>query len=668
MIAFLESRPFAALAPRAAVRSWDWVCEHGRTPQGRAFDGRRLPWAEGVFDALDDPRIRKVVLMWGTRTGKTQIALQWMACKMATNPLPGIFSTATESLLKRTMKNKIYPMLESIGSLRGSLLPKRLRGTREIRLTSCVWACMWSGSSTILADTDGCYGWGNEIDKWDASAPIDGQSEQGDPLGLFLERFKEWSDHKILLECSPSLEGHSRIDDEYKKTDQRQYYVRCPHCRVYFVLKMGSDDPDSGGIKFDRTADGKLDADLARQTARYICHNKRCRKEIHNEHRPAMMRCGVWAAKGCRVDSNGRVCGKPERPNCAAAGFHLSSLYSLQLTWGDIAAAFVNAKGKPAMLQTFINGWLSETWKPYRAKSEPEDVAERISVDEPVGVIPEWATWRFDAVDVQDEYFKWLSVACGPGGRVQVVDRGSCDTWEEVYSQCVDRRLPHADGDGDLLPALVAIDDGHRTPEVHTKCKAWSRPDRLVMPFKGANTDLGGEAFEKRAIGPDAKAGKKLKRMALRARLALVRIRHNPYFYEPILQKMIDELKPGDEESLSVPAELANDIDFIRELCNGITSDTPSKMSPDKFLWAKRWEGEANDFRDCLKMARCAMDVKFRGDWRRAKARQLSPVQAVVHTPPVRHVAAEQQHDPVRVGRIERRRQRFRIRRERIRR
>src|SRR3990172_5491130 len=127
MITFLSDRPFASLSPRPVVRTWDCVCEHGRTPAGKPFDGPTLPWSEGVFDALDDPKISKVVLMWGTRCGKTQIAMQWMAKVMDTAPLPGIFSTATEGLLKRTMRNKLYPMLEANEKTKRQLLPKRLR-------------------------------------------------------------------------------------------------------------------------------------------------------------------------------------------------------------------------------------------------------------------------------------------------------------------------------------------------------------------------------------------------------------------------------------------------------------------------------------------------------------------------------------------------------------
>lgn len=654
----------SALRPASRVRTWDWICKEGRTKDAEPFDGAMLPWGEGVCDALDDPTIRKVVLMWGTRCGKTQIGTQWMQKVMAVDHYKGLFATATESLLKRTMREKFYPALEANRQLAWQLMPRRLRNPTALRLRLSLWSCVWFGSESQLADTEARVGWGNEVDKPKNEKPIDGQSRHGDVLDLFFQRFKEFSDHKILVECSPSLEGHSRIAKQFAESNQCQFYVPCPHCGAYFVLRMGSDDPDAGGIKFDRSADGSLDVDLARRTGKYICHAKQCHKPIYNEHRPAMMRCGKWVPKGCRVDRSGRVCGKPARSNCTVWGGQLSSLYSLFYGWGDIAAEFVASRKNPAKLQSFVTDWLAETWKPYRTRSEPEEVAERLAFDTKPCIIPKWATWRFDAVDVQEEFFKWLSVACGPGERLAIVDRGICDTWDEVYAQCVNRPLPHEAG-GQLLPALTAIDDGHKTAEVHAHSKAWSRPDRVVMPFKGANTDCGGEAFEKRIIGPDTKhKSRATRRQALRAR-GLIRVRHNPFYYEPIIQKQLDTLMPGEDGSLSIPADLAADIEFIEELCNGTISDTPSKMTPDKYLWCKRWPDQANDFRDCLKMARCAMDIKFRGNWRLAEHRQADSraASAQVVQPPVVQSAPD---FPPRRGRIERR-PRFRIRRERIR-
>ena len=112
----------------------------------------------------------------------------------------------------------------------------------------------------------------------------------------------------------------------------------------------------------------------------------------------------------------------------------------------------------------------------------------------------------------------------------------------------------------------------------------------------------------------------------------LIRIRVNPYYYEPILQEQIDDGIPGLDGSHTLHADAINDMDFVRQLCNGAQAAEPSKMDPDRHLWVKRWANEPNDFRDCRKYARCLMDWKFERDWRRAARRQG----AVVQRPAVR--------------------------------
>jgi phage terminase large subunit GpA-like protein len=619
-----------SIAPRKVIRSWEWICKHGRTPDGQSFDGTVIPWAEGVCDAWDDPSIREVVLIWGTRLGKTMTALQLMAKSMATNPMPGLFATADEKLAKRTARNKIYKVLSAIRETRQQLLPDHLRSVGEIRLAESTWGVAWAGSESLLADIGVLYGWANEFTKWKNRKSMEGMMLKGDVTTRFFERFKEyWHSRKIILESSPGLKGFCNIERKYLESNQCRYYVPCPNCKNHQVLKLGNGNPDEGGIVFDKLPDGRLDPDLAQRTARYVC--EKCHKPIRDEQRARMMRCGKWVPKGCRIDKKGKLCGKPDR-KCDIWGGQLSSLYSLQLRWGDIARKFVEVRSNPALLQVFVNDWLAETWEPYKVKSEPEDVAERLATDDTPGVMPKWSTWLFAAVDVQAEYFKWIKVAAGPGDRVAIVDRGICDSWGEVCDQCVNSSTEHADGGAALMPCLVLIDsgDGKKTDEVYRKCREWSRRDRLVIPCKGANTDMKGDPYQTVAITPGVNGASRVqKRQALRSS-GVLRIRINSFYYEPIIQRWLDSRQPGEIDSLSIPEELAADIDFMRELCNGAMSGEPSKMDPDRLLWVPRWPSEPNDFRDCVKYARCAIDVKFRGNARLIERRQVANAQPVM--------------------------------------
>ena len=651
----------SAFAPRPFLPTWEWVCANGRTHEAQPFDATQMPWAKGVCEAWDDPNVREVVMMWGTRLGKTMISLQLVAKTFATDPKNGIFASSTEGLAKRTADEKLYKVLAAIQQTRKLLLPEHLRTVKEIRISDCTWPVVWSGSNSMLADWGAHYGWANEVSKWVDKKTADGVGKQGDTLSQFEERFKDYyQTRKVLFECSPGLKGKCKIEAKYLQSNQCRYHVPCPHCKSYQVLKMGTGD-GTGGIVFDKARDGRLDAELAQRTAAYEC--ERCHKRIKDEDRWRMMRCGQWVPKGCRVDKKGKLCGKPER-SCEIWGGQLSSLYSLQLRWGNIARKFVECLKNPAQLQVFKNDWLAETWEPFFIKSEPDEVADRLATADPVGIMPAWSTWLFAAVDVQAEYFKWILIAAGPGERVAVVARGACDTWAEVYDQCVNKATQHADGGAALMPCLTLIDsgDGKKTDEVYKQCRAWSRGNRLVIPCKGANNDMGGEPYQKVVIGDGTKKGTKTQRRQALKFQGVMRIRVNAFYYEPIVQRWLDSRLPEENDSLSVPAELCADSEFIRELCNGVQSGQPSKMDPHRLLWVPRWDNEPNDYRDDLKYGRCAIDVKFRGNWEVAKTRQPANTAPLVAKP----VAPVQPPEDAGRGRRRFRRERTSLRRERM--
>lgn len=616
--ALLTAAVLASFSPRPHIRSWDWICENGRTHKGEPFDGDRIPWCAGVCDAWDDPTIREIWLPWGTRTGKTTISMQLMASTAVLKPMPGIFATSTQTLAKRTVRRKIYPMLDAIAATRGQLPHPRFRSVEEIRLSSSPWAVAWAGSETQLADLEAYWGWANEIDKWPMSQRMDGEAGEGDPLDQWEERFKENPDHKKLGECSPSTARRSRIWRKFLASNRSHYYVPCPKCGQHQVLKLGDGKPEEGGILFDKNPDGSIDVGLARASARYACVH--CRYEIHDDQRPLMMRRGRWAPDGCGVDARGRRVGEPRRDG-ASWGGQLSSLYSLQLRWGDVAAKFITSIGNPESLRMFVNGWKAEVWEPHKPKNEPSEVGKRLATELPEGIIPSWATWLFQAFDIQGDHFVYWVVACDAEEREHLVKHGTCETLAEVEA-LIKTKYEREDGGPALWPAVTAIDSGFRTKDVYLFCQKFTGTPHRVVPVKGANTDCAGEPYEVKIIGANEGTTARTKKLLIRAGRGLTRIRCSPYYYEPITQQQLDDLLPGEPGALSLNETAAEDVDLLAQLCNGAESSEPSKMNPDRHLWIKPRDNEPNDFRDAKKYARMIMDWKFKRNWKRAETPQ----------------------------------------------
>ena len=127
----------------------------------------------------------------------------------------------------------------------------------------------------------------------------------------------------------------------------------------------------------------------------YEC--KHCKGRIDDRHKMQMLRSGKW-----QIDNkpNGRI---------HAVAYHLNSIYSPWVTFGEVAAKFISSKDVPEELMNFINSWLAEPWvdKANRMKS---DVVMDKQLNYEQGRVPEDAQLLTMGVDVQlDHFWRGLS-------------------------------------------------------------------------------------------------------------------------------------------------------------------------------------------------------------------------------------------------------------------
>ena len=161
----------------------------------------------------------------------------------------------------------------------------------------------------------------------------------------------------MFLVSTPTIKGLSRIEREFEASDQRRFFVPCPHCGVvqwlkFERLKWTSGEPAS---------------------AAYHCEG--CDQPIAEHHKTAMLSAGEWRATATPAD-----------PHCV--GFHISGLYSPVgwLGWADIAREWEAAQGDDAALKAAKNTLLGETWQErgeapdwQRLYERREDFAPRVA-------------------------------------------------------------------------------------------------------------------------------------------------------------------------------------------------------------------------------------------------------------------------------------------------
>lgn len=600
----LADRVYEAWSPPPQVCSREWIGRHVLMPEGTETPGPidfdAFPHVPEVFDTLDQPHVRRVVLCWAARLGKTMSGIAYLTCKAKTSPRPMLFGSSNEDRADDTIQSQIYPLLEACHQTRDMLLPPHLRNKKRIEIGRCRIRRAYSGSANTMAGFPACYGLASEVSKWSKAA-----STEADPVLLFSERFKLFPfESKQIFESTPGLKGKCNITALMSRpgTDVRKRHVPCPHCKEYQVLVWGSkDDPDGPGVKWDKLPNGRSDVDLAEASAYYQCKNG-CR--IENSDRAEMMRAGVWLSGGQTVTRRGKVKGK--RPDSSAVAFGpLSTLYSLVISgWGQLAREFLEAVNDPdrEALRSFINSVLAEVWDPTPIAVAPHELADRLCSDEPSGRVPVWGRFVTIGCDVQDggRIFKWVATAWGDGGPGMEIDHGTCETFDQ-FRPIHRRDWPHADGGKPCLSKLTLVDSGAETETVYQLC----RTERRMFPCKGANHPFPTE-YRDKTLSPEQRRND----YAV-GDVRLIEI--NTDWTQRWLERHIAGRVSDNEPRFWLSADCALDLDFLDELLNERSVEEFDKNGYLIRKWVRRVTHQPNDFRDALRYAKTAASILTAG-------------------------------------------------------
>lgn len=618
------------LAPRMQSRMLTWCRAHARNTDGRPYSHDAFPHLGapgGPSDAMDDSSIRKIWMQFASRLGKTFFGQCCVMKKADCNPGPMLFASSVEKTAIEVVE-RTYGMLSQSPQVAIQLRPRSRRRQSCIDFDACQMAVGWSRSVSTLADKEVEFGHANEIDKWEHLAT----SKEADPLRLFTDRFKNKPHHKGIFESTPSVKGKSRIESGRLGSTNCQFFVPCPHCEKYQTLKMGT--PENPRVRWEHLENGRSDKDIARRTAHYVC--EWCGEKIEDHHRTGMMRLGVWCPEGCTViDSEARkaavLCanvdfgakgsdgasatdgyqwlgwknaswieGTPLRDG-SEAGYQLSSLYALSLTWGDIAAEFVSCKSKPQDLRNFINQWLAETWEAIRRQTTWEQLGGRIiDNDQLRGIVPVWGSLLTCGIDRQSaggDRFPWVVDAWGPDGQCATIAYGEEGSFEALFSKVISAPWHHADGGQPLTIVFTLMDSGHKPTGVYEFCRSCHAKRFAVWPCKGSQNVLESE-YRQSTLGPNTS----MPGMVL---LMVDTIRS---------QLWIDNQLDNPDGVYSLHAgTLLEHQDFLEQIVNDAAVEGLDKTNNVRQSYERIDSNIPNDLRDCRRYAYVARLIATHG-------------------------------------------------------
>jgi phage terminase large subunit GpA-like protein len=343
----------SGLEPPPSLSVSAWADAHRMLPPTSAEPGpwltSRAPYLREIMDRLSpgDP-CETVVIMKGAQLGLTSVAENWMGHAIHIDPGPALLVQPTWNTARDYARDRINPLISETPILHTIVGEQRSRraGTTTTRKTFPGGFLVITGANSaaelrakairrlVLDEVDGY--------------PLDVDGE-GDPVALALKRTATFSNRKVLIFSTPTIQGCSRIEAEfcgtpeqrqtgYSPTDQRHYFVPCPHCAGHADARVG---------------------------AREVDHD-----------RPAPRGRGLRLPAlrlGHRGPREGRHAGRGEwRPTAESrhpkvTGYFISGLYRPHgwRSWGDIALDWEKAsRTKDTALQrVLVNTDLAETWE-----------------------------------------------------------------------------------------------------------------------------------------------------------------------------------------------------------------------------------------------------------------------------------------------------------------
>ena len=578
----------------------------------------RTPYLKEIMDCLSPTSpVERVVFMKAAQLGATEMGSNWIGYVIHHAPGPMMAVWPTVEMAKRNSKQRIDPLIEESPILKELIAPARSRDSGNTILAKeyrgGVLVMTGANSAVGLRSMPVRYLFLDEVDGY----PLDVDGE-GNAVALAEARTRTFSRRKIFIVSTPTIAGVSTIEREYEASDQRRFFVPCPHCGHRQWLRFEQ-------LRWERGENGTFP-----ETAAYVCES--CEVPIPEHHKTWMLEHGEWRAM---VEKSAEGSNK-------TAGFHLSSLYSPigWRSWRDIALAWERAiskeSGSSAEIKTFKNTELGETWVEEGEAPDWQRLLERRE-DYRIGAVPVGGLLLTAGADVQKDRIEISVWAFGRGKeswlvehRVLMGDTARDEVWRSLAA-VLRETWTHETG-CQMSLVRMALDTGFATQEAYAFVR--SVRDTRLMPVKGVAR---GAALVGTPTAVDATTGGKKLRRGIKVFSVAGGIAKLEFYNN--LRKAPEVAEDG--VTVRYPAGFVHlpkvDAEFLQQLC---AEQLVTRRDRNGFA-NREWQKmrERNEALDCYVYARAAATAsgldRFEDRHWRELERQLglSPPENVTQQP-----------------------------------
>jgi len=439
---------------------YDWARRNVQLPESYAtpgpFNVRLSPWLVPIFDALQDPLVRRVHFRKAVQIGGTLVADVWLPWIIANDPGPISWTMQTDEMVEKHAKTRLWPLLERCRPV-AAMLPKPgpHRTTTEIYFGGFFLTLNAANLSTQQSQSIR-YKVNDELwlPRW--------QEIYGHAVAR-VSKFEEVGRGKIYNSSqAPVMDAETGNveDSSFRSGDQGEWHAECPACRKLHAIAFEqlTETKDRGGVVWDKAARRDDDTwDVARvvETVRFRCIN--CGHESADND---ATRAG-WAKTGRYV---------PQNPKASreVKSFRIEALVTrpmrlLAEEWAHAENAWVRTGDESAKIE-FRTKREARPWIVEKKSVNllVKDSGYKLADHADGQPIPDEAI-RFLAIDRQQDHW-WCEVGAfstAQAPRYRQLWFGRIDTRDQLRQ--LQQRYKVAD-------ACVAQDRGYRPADVDRDC------------------------------------------------------------------------------------------------------------------------------------------------------------------------------------------------------
>lgn len=433
----------------------------------------RTPYLRKIMDYLGvTSDIQEIAVMKGAQLGFTDAGNNWIGYTMHIDPGPMLLVMPTEGALKKNSRTRIEPMIEGTPVLKERTGRKGEKGTVNTILEKEFpggFLMMVAAQSPVgLSSTPVGKIMMDEIDRYPDSA-----GDEGSPVELARARARTFSSKKIYYLSTPTIEGESLIDDEFRSGDCQYYNVLCLACGELFVITWDCIVWDEGKPETTRCACSKCGF-------------------LHEERHKTKM----FAEKGFSPSGKAEWISTKKSDNPKKVSLHLSALYSPAgfYSWEDAVRDYLKIQNSVNNEKTFVNTVLGETYKISGESPDFDNLYNRRE-DYEIGTVPQPAYFLTIGADIQRDRIECEVVGWCKGRETYSVEYGvyygdTSDLKSAAWNglrEAISKLYPH--DDGSLMPvSLTCVDssDGPSTKTVYDFCAEYQ--SGKVVPIKGMDS------------------------------------------------------------------------------------------------------------------------------------------------------------------------------------